>query len=109
VKKFVGRSIEPQTNGFLNGDFIPALTTYEYKGYMISAWARPELTNRSTSVGIVCKRDKLGSIIQVQRIVGELFESKEQAEQHGVELCKEWIDKQISLAARDTVKVKQPA
>jgi hypothetical protein len=22
-----------------------------------------------------------------------LFESKEQAEQHGVELCKEWIDK----------------
>jgi hypothetical protein len=26
--------------------------------------------------------------------VGELFETKEQAEQHGVELCKEWIDKQ---------------
>jgi hypothetical protein len=77
---------------FLNASFIPALTTYEYRGYMISAWARPELTNRSTSVGIVCKWDKLGSIIQVKRIVGELFESKEQAEQHGLALCKEWID-----------------
>ena len=33
-------------------------------------------------------------MIQVQRIEGKLFESKEQAEQHGIELCKEWIDKQ---------------
>jgi hypothetical protein len=73
-------------------DFIPALTAHEYKGFMISAWARPESTKGSSSVGIVYKRDKLGSIIQVKRIEGELFGSKEQAEQHGVELCKEWID-----------------
>ena len=33
-------------------------------------------------------------MIQVQRIEGESFETKEQAEQHGIELCKEWIDKQ---------------
>jgi hypothetical protein len=39
--------------------------------------------------------------------VGELFESKEQAEQHGLALCKAWIDKQISLAASN--KIKQPA
>jgi hypothetical protein len=64
-----------QTKGFLNGDFIPTLTTYDYKGYMISAWAKPELTNGSTSVGIVFKRDKLGSIMQVKRIVGKLLES----------------------------------
>jgi hypothetical protein len=79
---------------FLNGSYIPALTAYEYRGYIISTWARPELTNGSTSVGIVYERGRLGTIIQVQRIVGELFETKEQAEQHGVELCKEWIDKQ---------------
>jgi hypothetical protein len=78
----------------LNGSHIPALTAYEYRGYLISAWARPEFTNGSTSVGIVCKRNQFGSIIRVQRIEGELFESKEQAEQHGLELCKEWIDKQ---------------
>jgi len=79
---------------FLNGSYIPALTAYEYRGYIISAWARPESTNGSTSVGIVYKRGQFGSIIQVQRIEGELFETKEQAEQHGIELCKEWIDKQ---------------
>jgi len=79
---------------FLNGSYIPALTAYEYRGYIISAWARPESTNGSTSVGIVYDRGQFGTIIQVQRIEGELFETKEQAEQHGVELCKEWIDKQ---------------
>jgi hypothetical protein len=25
---------------FLNGSYIPALTAYEYRGYIISAWAR---------------------------------------------------------------------
>ena len=73
----------------------------EYKGYYISAWARPEFTNGSTSVGIVYERGHFGSIIQVQRIEGELFKSKEQADQHGLELCKEWIDEQKS---RSTLK-----
>ena len=79
---------------FLNGSYIPALIAYKYRGYIISAWARPESTNGSTSVGIVYERGQFGSIIQVQRIEGELFEIKEQAEQHGVGLCKEWIDRQ---------------
>lgn len=82
---------------FLNGRLIPALTVYEYRGYIISAWARPESTNGSTSIGVVYKQGEHGSIIQVQRIEGELFETKPQAEQHGVQLCKEWIDKQKSL------------
>jgi hypothetical protein len=96
---------------FLNGSYIPTLTAYEYHGYIISAWARPEFTNGSTSVGIIYKRGRLGSIIQVQRIEGELFETKELAEQHGVELCKEWIDKQkpetVVLAER-TRPTSQP-
>ncbi|HEY6363909.1 MAG TPA: hypothetical protein VI585_03865, partial [Candidatus Binatia bacterium] len=79
---------------FLNASYVPALIAYEYRGYIISAWARPESTNGSTSVGIVYDRGQFGTIIQVQRIEGELFATKEQAEQHGVELCKEWIDKQ---------------
>ena len=29
----------------LNGSFIPALPAYEYGGYIISAWARPEFKN----------------------------------------------------------------
>ena len=79
---------------FLNGSYVPALTAYEYRGYIISAWARPEFTNGSTSVGIVYERGQFGSIIQVKRIEGRSFESKEEAEQHGLKLCKEWVDDQ---------------
>jgi hypothetical protein len=79
---------------FLNASYIPALTAYEYRGYIISAWARPESTNGYTSVCIVYERSKVGAIIQVQRIEGELLKTKEQAEQHGLQLCKEWIDRQ---------------
>jgi hypothetical protein len=86
---------------FLNGSYIPALTVYEYRGYIISAWARPEFTNGSTSVGIVYERGQFGSIIQVKRIEGRGFESKEEAERHGLELCKKWIDEQKS---RSTLK-----
>ena len=59
---------EPQTKGFHNDSFIPRLTTYEYRGYMIGAWARPEFANGFTSVGIVYERSKLGSIIHVQEL-----------------------------------------
>jgi hypothetical protein len=79
---------------FLNDSYIPALTAYEYRGYIISAWAKPESTNGFTSIGIVYERGQFGSIIQVQRIQGELFETEEQAEQHGLELCKKWTDEQ---------------
>ena len=92
---------EELTKASLNSSYIPALTAYEYRGHIITAWARPEFTNGSTSVGIVYKRARLGSIIQVQRIEGQLFETKEQAEQHGVELCKQWIDKQVRARGDD--------
>jgi hypothetical protein len=78
----------------LNGSYIPALPAYEYGGYIISAWARPEFGNGSTSVGIVYEQGQCGSIVQVQRIEGEFFVSKEQAERHALERCKEWVDKQ---------------
>ena len=75
---------------------IPSLTFYEYGGFIIGAWARPESATGSTSVGVIYQRDKFGSMIQVQRIEGKFFENKEQAERHGVDLCKEWIDKRRS-------------
>jgi hypothetical protein len=90
----------------LNGSHIPALSAYEYGGYIISAWARPESTNGSTSVGMVYEHGQSGSFIQIQRIEGKLFESKELAEEHGLELCKEWIDKQTN--AKKEMKGVQP-
>ncbi len=36
---------------------------------------------------------RLSSIVEVQRIQGPIFNSKEAAEEHGLKLCKDWIDK----------------
>jgi hypothetical protein len=89
-------TLQSQIESFLDGNYIPALTAYEYRNYVISAWSRAELTNGFTSVGIVYKECRPGSFTRIKRIEGELFESKEQAEQHGLKLCKEWIDKQFT-------------
>jgi hypothetical protein len=88
---------------FSVSDIIPPVTAHEYRAYIIDAWARPELTNGYTSIGTVYERSNLGSIIQVQRIEGKLFDSKVQAEQHGVELCKEWVDKQSEFSGDERV------
>jgi hypothetical protein len=85
--------IRAEFQGFFSvRDIIPPVTSHEYRGYIIGAWARPELTNGLTSVGIIYKPGQFRSIMQVQRIEGELFESKEQAERHGLELGKKWVD-----------------
>jgi hypothetical protein len=67
---------------------------FEYEEYYISAWARPEFTNGYTSVAIVSKQIRPGSFVQVQRIEDRFFHIKDEAELHGLELCKEWVDKQ---------------
>jgi hypothetical protein len=70
------------------------MMAFEYEEYNISAWARPEFTNGYTSVAIVSKQIRPGSFVQVKRIEGRFFHIKDEAEQHGLELCKEWVDKQ---------------
>jgi hypothetical protein len=47
----------------------------------------------SKSLGIVCVAGKFGSIVEVKRIPGRYFENAEQAELHGLELAKQWVDK----------------
>ena len=76
---------------------------FEYEEYYISAWARPEFTNGYTSVAIVSKQIRPGSFVQVQRIEGRFFHIKDEAEQHGLELCKKWIDKQ-TIAKKEMQK-----
>jgi hypothetical protein len=64
----------------------------DYKGYFISGSAVPTyLTGQqSRSLGIVLKSGRLGSVIEVKRIEGPTFDGKQEAEQHGLELCKAW-------------------
>ena len=39
---------------------------------------------------------RLSSIVEVNPIEGPIFNSKEAAEQRGLELCKDWIDKAVT-------------
>jgi hypothetical protein len=96
---FVLCIIQPQTGFVSLSDVVPALTIHEYKDYLIAGWARPELRNSFTSIGVVYKRKPFRRIIQLQRIEGDLFGTNNQAEQHGVQLCKEWVDSKIGLTA----------
>ena len=47
------------------------------------------------SQGIIFRPGRLGSIVEVKRIKGPIFNSKEAAEKHALQLCKEWIDKRL--------------
>ena len=66
-----------------------------YKGFLITGSAEPTFATGFDwySQGIILRPARLSSIVEVKRIQGPIFNSKEAAEQHGLELCKSWIDK----------------
>ncbi len=45
------------------------------------------------SLGKVYRNGCAGSIIEVVRIEGKIFMTMKEAEAHGLELAKEWVDK----------------
>ena len=45
------------------------------------------------SRGSVFKLARAGSIIELARIEGKIFKTMKEAEAHGLELAKEWVDK----------------
>ncbi len=66
-----------------------------YKDFLIAGSAVPNFATGFDwySHGTIFRTGRLSSIIEVKRIDGPIFNSEEAAEQHGLELCKEWIDK----------------
>jgi hypothetical protein len=66
-----------------------------YKDFLISSSPVPTFVKGFEwySQGTILRAGRLGSIIVVKRIQGPIFNSKEEAEQHGLELCKGWIGK----------------
>ena len=68
-----------------------------YKDFLISSSAVPTFATGFEwySQGIILRPGRLSSIVEVKRIEGPIFNSKEAAEQHGLELCKEWIDNRL--------------
>ena len=66
-----------------------------YKGFIIFGGATTDDQGGCCSYGLVCMRGPR-TILEVERIQGTTFMGKEEAEQHGIELCKLWIDEHRS-------------
>jgi hypothetical protein len=66
-----------------------------YKDFLITSSAVPTLQRALSGIrrAIFFAQGRLGSIVEVKRIEGPIFNSKEAGEEHGLKLCKEWIDK----------------
>jgi hypothetical protein len=66
-----------------------------YKGFLIDGSAVPTFATGFDwySQGIILRPARLGSIVEIKRIVGPIFHSKEAAEEHVLQLCRDWIDK----------------
>jgi hypothetical protein len=66
-----------------------------YKGFLISGSAVPRFATGFDwySQGTILRPARLGSIVEIKRIQGPIFNSKEAAEENGFKLCKDWIDK----------------
>ena len=45
------------------------------------------------SQGTILRPRRLSSIVLVKRIQRPIFNSEEEAEQHGLQVCKDWIDR----------------
>ena len=64
-----------------------------YKGYKISGESSPSFMEGCHSLGTVYRNGLAGSIVEVARIEGKIFKTMTEAEAHGLELAKEWVDK----------------
>jgi hypothetical protein len=62
-----------------------------YKDSLITSSALPTFATGFTwySQGTVLRPCRFSSIVEVKRIEGPIFNSKEEAEKHGLQLCKD--------------------
>jgi hypothetical protein len=65
-----------------------------YQDFLIAGSAIPNFATGFDwhSQGTLFRMGYLGSIVEIRRIRGDIFHTKEEAEHHGLELCKSWID-----------------
>ena len=68
-----------------------------YKGFLISGSAVPTFATGFDwySQGTILRPGRLSSIVEVRRIKGTIFDSKEAAEEDGFKLCRDWIDNRL--------------
>jgi hypothetical protein len=76
-------------------------TMKKYKGHPIYGIAVPAPGHRWCSCGLVFDTD-LTQTIEIKRIqsaTGLVFKGKQEAEEHGLKLCRDWIDEQTPAAS----------
>jgi hypothetical protein len=66
-----------------------------YKGFIIFGGATSDQQGNCCSYGLVCMKGP-HTLLETKRIEGTTFIGKEAAEQHGIELCRLWIDEHES-------------
>ena len=68
-----------------------------YKGYLIYGKALVIHPNSQAwrSLGVVCAKTSRGSIIELRHLEGTVFKTREAAEDNGLELCTNWLDKNL--------------
>jgi hypothetical protein len=74
----------------------------EYNGFLVDGSviiAHPN-SNRWQSLATVYSAKTRSPLVEIIRIEGESFGTKEAAVQHGLELAKQWVDEQISTTKK---------
>ena len=68
-----------------------------YRGFLIAGSAVPRFATGFDwySQGIILRPGRLSSIVEVRRIKGTIFDSKEAVEEDGFKLCKDWVDSRL--------------
>jgi hypothetical protein len=66
-----------------------------YKGYIIYGKALAIRPNAWRSLGVICAKTSRGSIIEIRHLEGTVFKTREAAEDNGLELCRNWLDKNL--------------
>jgi hypothetical protein len=64
----------------------------KYKGYIISDSSVPMYMHGCQPRGSVFKAGRTVSVIELQRIEGTIVKTKEEADAHGLELARAWMD-----------------
>jgi len=68
-----------------------------YRGFLIAGSAVPRFTTGFDwdSQGIIFRSGRLGWIVEIKLIKGPIVNSKDGAEEHGLKLCKDWVDDRL--------------
>jgi hypothetical protein len=74
----------------------------EYNGFLVNGSVKIPHPNCSTwrSLGMVYSAKTRSPLLQIVRIEGQSFDSKEAAIQHGRQLAKRWVDEEGSAAKK---------